>query len=94
MPRSADNPNTMNWLPTPVEFRTGLRDAVSIVDPDTRLAELARLARCRLGYLETIQLDGALRKASATDTSGLPRVRLALLTWRRPFALQGCAAIC
>jgi FkbH-like protein len=44
------------------------------------LKQLADLAQFRLGFLETIQLDNALKQTSTVDVSGFSRVRLAVLS--------------
>lgn len=71
---------TINWLPYPTDFRQQLGEAHAVPDPNARLGALADLAQYRLSYLETLQLDHALRKATVTSTAGFARVRLALLS--------------
>ena len=61
------------------EFRCGLQAALALPDPDQRLEKLAGLAQYRLNYLETIQIDNALRKTAAASAAGFSPVRLALL---------------
>ena len=70
----------MNWLPSPQDFRQRLRSALALVSPTERFKQLAELAQFRLGFLETIQLDNALRQTSEVDVSGFSRVRLAVLS--------------
>jgi FkbH-like protein len=70
---------TLNWLPRAPDFRQSLRSALATSDPHERLERLAALSQYRLGFLETIQLDNAL-KATASDASpGFARIRLGLL---------------
>lgn len=66
----------MNWLPAPSDFRGDLRRALEAPD---RLPRLAALARHRLGFLETIQVDRALGQVSADQATGFSPVRLAIL---------------
>jgi FkbH-like protein len=68
----------MDWLPTPEDFRSCLRLAME--SPADRLEKLAVLAQCRLGFLETIQLDRALGPACAQSLQGFSSVRLAILS--------------
>ncbi len=49
-------------------------------NPGERMNELADLARFRLGFLETIQLDNAVGQTAAAANGELSRVRLAILT--------------
>lgn len=70
----------MNWLPVASDFRARLRAAAALADAGERVASLAALARHRLGYLETIQLDRALGAAARTPIEGYARIRLALLS--------------
>jgi FkbH-like protein len=69
----------MDWLPLPSDFRGDLRAAVQNGDADGRLAALAALARHRLGFVETIQLDSALGRTCTEHLSGFSKVRLAIL---------------
>ncbi|HXF45905.1 MAG TPA: HAD-IIIC family phosphatase [Burkholderiaceae bacterium] len=69
----------MNWLPVASDFRSRLQ-AAALADAHERVATLAALARHRLGYLETIQLDRVLGAAACTPIDGFARVRLALLS--------------
>jgi FkbH-like protein len=70
----------MNWQPGPEEFRQRLRAALEVDSPQARLKHLADLAQFRLGFLETIQLDNALKQTATVDVSGFSRVRLAVLS--------------
>ncbi len=70
----------MRWLPAPADFLGDLRAALTVTDPTVRLERLSALAQHRLGYLETIQLDHALRQVSAEAVPELPTVRLAILS--------------
>jgi FkbH-like protein len=69
----------MNWLPTAPDFRASLRAALDPVNPADRLPSLVSLANCRLGFLETIQLDRALSQLRLKEAPGFARVRLAVL---------------
>ena len=64
----------MNWLPPPQDFRARLA-AAKAAEGAARLDGLQALASTRLSFLETLQLDAALRRAP----EGLEPVRLALL---------------
>jgi len=67
----------MDWLPIPEDFRSSLRAAM---EPGTdRLEKLAALAQRRLGFLETIQVNGALARIGAESAQGFSTVRLAIL---------------
>lgn len=61
------------------EFGCGLQAALAVPDPHLRLEKLAGLAQHRLDFLQTIQVDNALRKTAAASRSGFSLVRLALL---------------
>jgi FkbH-like protein len=69
----------MDWLPVAADFRRDLRAALAEEDPPTRIQKLGSLARHRLSYLETIQLDRALGSVAANPPAGFAAVRLALL---------------
>ena len=60
-------------------FERGLQSALALPDPDQRLEKLAGLAQHRLSFLETIQVDNALRTSTAASAAGFSWVRLALL---------------
>jgi FkbH-like protein len=72
------SPN-MSWLPTPRDFRGQLRAALDNAKPAASLADLASLARHRLGVLETFQLDRALDRLGLREAPGFPSIRFALL---------------
>jgi FkbH-like protein len=57
-----------------------MRAALAERDARARLDGLARLARSRPGFIETIQLDGALARCTAEEVDGYARVRLAVLS--------------
>ena len=69
----------MHLLPSPPNFAQRLRDARAVTEPQDRVERLSALAQFRLGFLETIQLDNALVRTTASGPVGLPRVRLAIL---------------
>ncbi len=69
----------MNWLPAPSDFRGDLHAALEAPDAADRLEKLTALSRCRLGYLETIQLERALGRGSGEEAPGFARARLAIL---------------
>jgi FkbH-like protein len=69
----------LDWLPQADSFGARLREALSARSVDERLRRLAALARCRLDFLETIQLDRALQALALELDERLPRHRLALL---------------
>ena len=74
---------TMQWLPEPADFRANLKAALAASRPGERLEKLGALARQRLSFVETIQVDGALKgvaaDAGAGSVAGLTGVRLAIL---------------
>ncbi|MFO1468558.1 MAG: HAD-IIIC family phosphatase [Steroidobacteraceae bacterium] len=70
----------MHWLPAPADFKRDLRAATGAPDPGDRLERLCALANQRLGLLETIQLDTALKTVRAAGTHGFPVVRIAILS--------------
>jgi hypothetical protein len=69
----------MNWLPAASDFRGDLRAALEAPHSAECLGKLAALAQCRLGYLETIQLEHALSRVSVEDAPGFSRARLAIV---------------
>ena len=73
----------MQWLPDPVDFRQSLKSAVAAEQADERMDRLSAIARLRLGFVETIQVDNALtgivREATAGTLTGFPRIRLGVL---------------
>ena len=70
----------MNWLPPPPDVTISLQNLRATKDPAKKIERLIDLARCRLTYLETIQVDNALARIAPTeDTVMLPRVRMAIL---------------
>lgn len=70
----------MNASTTPTDFAQRLRAARAVADPQDRIEQFADLAQFRLGFLETIQLDNALKRIAAeTALAGFSRIRLALL---------------
>src|SRR5215471_15453911 len=69
----------MDWLPPARDFRGDLRAAQQTPDASERLERLAFLAQHRLGFLETIQLDGVLKTAASVGAPGFSAVRLAVL---------------
>ncbi len=71
---------TVSWLPAATDFRAGLKAALAIEDAGERLERLAALAQFQLGYLETIQLDNALRQSACDSHPGFRPIRLALLS--------------
>jgi HAD superfamily phosphatase (TIGR01681 family) len=70
----------MNWLPQPRDFKEQLRAAISLAAGSERLARLAALAQSRLGFVEEIQLDKALREAVTGEARGFPALRVAVLS--------------
>jgi FkbH-like protein len=69
----------MDWLPAPTHFREELRALQSTPSGAARLEKVAELSRYRLTYLETIQLDRAIREIAVDDKTIFQRVRLAIL---------------
>jgi FkbH-like protein len=67
----------LSWLAPHPDFRSGLRAALSLA-PAERLETLAALAQHRLGVIELIQLDRALRDVEH-PVPGFSRVKVALL---------------
>jgi FkbH-like protein len=68
----------LHWLPPPADFRLALRQAAGCAGPE-RLQRLVALARTRLGFLETLQVDNALRTVESAAAE-MPRMRVALLS--------------
>ncbi len=65
---------------SPSDFAQRLRAARVVADPQDRVEQFADLAQFRLGFLETIQLDNALKGIAAeTSSAGFSQIRLALL---------------
>jgi FkbH-like protein len=62
------------------DFRLQLQAALAETDTRARLDRLATLAQCRLGFIETIQLDRALVRGAAEPIDGYTPVRLAILS--------------
>src|SRR5271155_1860640 len=79
MQTTAPRSPMMSWLPIAPDFRGGLRAATDTASPAECLESLASLAACRLGFLETVQLDRALGRLGLKETRGFSAVRLALL---------------
>lgn len=75
---SATQPTEMNS--SPGDFRQSLRSVLAVASPEERLMRLAELSQTRLGFLETIQIDNALRQIPEVDAAGFSRVRLAILS--------------
>ncbi|HEY6454173.1 MAG TPA: HAD-IIIC family phosphatase [Steroidobacteraceae bacterium] len=69
----------MEWLTPPPDFRNGLKSALAAREPAQRLEKLHAVAQFRLGFVETIQLDNALKDATREPVPGFPRIRLAIL---------------
>jgi FkbH-like protein len=69
----------MSWLPLPSDFRGELRAALDIAQPKECLEKLGSLAACRLGFLETIQLERALGRLGLKEAAGYLPIRLAVL---------------
>ncbi|MFO1206140.1 MAG: HAD-IIIC family phosphatase [Burkholderiales bacterium] len=70
----------MNETQSAESFRETLRAAVGMNSPTERLNTLARLSQPQLGFLESIQVDNALRQTANEDVPGFARVRLAVLS--------------
>jgi len=70
----------LNWLPAPSDFRGDLRAALESSHPAERIERLVALARCRLGFLEIIQLEKALAQIAVDQAPGFVPVRLAVLS--------------
>lgn len=70
--------NSLRWLPAHPDFRGALRAASATDSADLRLERLAALARHRLDFLQTLQLDRVLVQVGPAQ--GWQPVRLALLT--------------
>jgi FkbH-like protein len=70
----------MNWLPVPADFRASLKEALAADDPLERYERLVSLSQYQLGFLETIQLDNAIKQSDLQPESGFRHVRLAILS--------------
>jgi len=73
---------TMHWLHRPADFRQSLKSALATAQPAERLQQLAALAQHRIGFVETIQLDNALKSVATGEQAGIgfTRIRLAILS--------------
>jgi FkbH-like protein len=71
---------TMSWLPLAANFRGDLRAALNSGEPTAYLEKLVSLAACRLGFLETVQLDRASARLDVKAAPGFLSIRLALLS--------------
>jgi FkbH-like protein len=69
----------MSWLPVAPDFRGDLRATLKTANPTDCLESLASLAAYRLGFLETVQLDGALGRLGLKEAPGFLPIRLAVL---------------
>ena len=69
----------LSWLPPPTDFRAELKLALEGPSPAACLERLISLARQRLGYLETLQVDRALDRLKGAPAGGIPSVKLAIL---------------
>jgi hypothetical protein len=73
----------MHWLPSPADFRQSLKSALEADETERRLEKLSAVAQLRLGLVETIQVDNALKtvakETASGSVAGFPRVRLAVL---------------
>jgi FkbH-like protein len=76
---AASHSPMMNWLPMAPDFRGDLRAALDARGPTDCLEKLASLASCRLGFLETVQVDRALGRLGLKEAPGFLPVRLAVL---------------
>ncbi len=72
-------PRSLEWLPPPVDFRGELRTAIETPVTAERLERLTALAKCRLGYLESLQLERALAAIPAREVGEFTPLRLGLL---------------
>jgi FkbH-like protein len=79
MQTTASRSPMMSWLPVARDFRGDLRAALDGAKPTECLESLASLAACRLGFLETVQLDRALGRLGLKEAPGFLPIRLAIL---------------
>src|SRR5271157_3386620 len=79
MQTAAPRSPMMSWLPVARDFREDLRAALDRAKPAECLESLASLAACRLGFLETVQLDRALGRLGLREAPGFLPIRLAIL---------------
>jgi FkbH-like protein len=70
----------MDWLPVHADFRGAVRAALETQTDVGRLDRLAALANHRLSFLEVIQLDRALTRVDAVQSSAVAPIRVALLS--------------
>jgi FkbH-like protein len=75
---------TLDWLSPPTDFRQSLRAALAAQGAAEQLERLAELAQLRLGFVETIQVDNALktvtRALGSEPASAFAQLRIALLS--------------
>jgi FkbH-like protein len=76
---TARNPK-MSWLPVARDFRRDLRAALDSAEATKCLENLATLAGCRLGFLETVQVDKAIGRLGLKEAPGFLPFRLAVLS--------------
>jgi len=69
----------MQWLPLPTDFRGDLRAALAQVDAVARLEQLSSLSNRRLDFVQTIQLDQAVRRQATEGAATFQPLKLALL---------------
>ena len=69
----------LDWLPPPEDFAARLRAAGTAPNPGERARRLIELARTRLDFLQTLQLNRAMDHAAAQLADTMPRHRLAVL---------------
>lgn len=69
----------MDWLPSSQEFRARFAAIDVLTDVHGRLEGLADLAKTKLSFLETVQIDSALSKTAPSEAPNFDRIRLAVL---------------
>lgn len=69
-----------HWLPDIQEFRSILRTTMEKSDDAAKLNALEKLALHNLTYLQTIQLEQALRQLGAVEVDGFSKSRIAILS--------------
>jgi FkbH-like protein len=79
MQTTAPRSPTMSWLPVARDFRSDLHAALDGSKPTDCLESLSSLAACRLGFLETVQLDRTLGRLGLKEAPGFLPIRLAIL---------------
>lgn len=70
----------IDWLPPHPDFRGAVKAVLESASTANRFDQLVALANHRLGFVEVAHLDRALARVGGDGSSGVPAVRLAMLS--------------